>query len=92
MTLSVDVPDPMKKKLEEKKETEYYNSMSEVVREALREFIKKDEKKEMTPKDKAILEMIKQGKVENVKLENKVQEKIEESLKQVENNEHSKIE
>ncbi|QGA80035.1 ribbon-helix-helix protein, CopG family [Candidatus Nanohalobium constans] len=87
MTLSVEVPDGMRKDLEKKKEEEYYSSMSEVVREAIRGYLKEDNKgKNLTKKEEAILELTEQGKIEKVELEGEAENKIKKRLKQVEKN------
>lgn len=84
MTLSVEVPDGMRKDLEERKEEEYYSSMSEVVREAIREYLNKDRSR-LSEKQKAILELTEQGKVEKVELEGEAEEKIRKRLKENKN-------
>jgi len=84
MSLSVDIPANMRNKLEEKKEKEYYSSMSELVREALRNYLKQEELEDLTKKEKAVYQAIKEGQVENVKLEGEAKRKIREGLYQLE--------
>jgi len=84
MSLSVDIPANMRNKLEEKKEKEYYSSMSELVREALRNYLKQEELEDLTKKEKAVYQAIKEGQVENVKLEGEAKRKIREGLNQLE--------
>jgi len=85
MSLSVDVPDDMRNKLEEKKERELYSSMSELIREALRNYLKDEgEIQELTTKQEAMMEMIQDGRVEEVNLEGEAERKIKEGLEQLE--------
>jgi Arc/MetJ-type ribon-helix-helix transcriptional regulator len=85
MSLSVDVPNEMRDKLEEKKERELYSSMSELVREALRNYLKTEgEIQDQTPKEEAIAEMIKDGRVEEVNLEGEAERKIKEGIEELE--------
>lgn len=85
MSLSVDIPANMRNKLEEKKEKEYYSSMSELVREALRNYLKQEQLEDLTKKEKAVYQAVKEGQVENVKLEGEAKRKIKEGLNQLEN-------
>lgn len=85
MSLSVDVPTDMRNKLEEKKERELYSSMSELIREALRRYLKDEgELQETTKKQEAMIEMIKEGRVEEVNLEDEAERKVKEGIKQLE--------
>jgi len=85
MSLSVDVPADMRNKLEEKKERELYSSMSELIREALRNYLKDEgEIQELTTKQEAMMEMIQDGRVEEVNLEGEAERKIKEGLEQLE--------
>ena len=84
MSLSVDIPTNMRNKLEEKKEKEYYSSMSELVREALRNYLKQEELEDLTKKQKAVYQAVKEDRVENVKLEGEAKSKIKEGLYQLE--------
>ncbi len=82
MPVSVDLPEDMRRDLEKKKEEEYYSSMSEVIRTAIRQFLEKDET-QLTRKDEAILELIKQGKVEEVHLEGEALESLQKGMEEL---------
>lgn len=88
MTISVDIPDSMREDLEEKKEKEYYSSMSELVREALREYLQKEEE-ELTRKEEIVLEMFREGKIEQIQLEGEAERKVKEGLSQMEEESYS---
>lgn len=82
MPVSVDLPEGMKEELEKKKEEEYYSSMSEIIREALRQYLKKDE---ISQKEEAMLELARMGKIEQVELEDEAKESLKRGLEQMEN-------
>lgn len=82
MTITVEVPDPMRDELEKKKEDEYYSSISELVREALREYLNSDNN--LSKKEEAVLELVRQGKIEKVELEGEAKQKVEEGLEELE--------
>jgi len=73
----------MREKLEEKKDREFYSSMSELVREALREYLKNSgELEHLSTKEEAILELAKEGRaLDESDLPEEVEEKLRERLK-----------
>ena len=79
MPVSVDLPEEMQKDLEKKKEEGYYSSMSEIIRDALRDFLSEGEK---TAKEEVIQELISEGKVEKVELEGEAKKSLQNALEE----------
>jgi Arc/MetJ-type ribon-helix-helix transcriptional regulator len=79
MAISVEIPDEMEKALDEKAENEFYANRSEVIRAALRNFLRED--KESTIEEKLVANLVKRGMIVS---EDKLTEQEKERLKEFE--------
>ncbi|MFB6291814.1 MAG: CopG family ribbon-helix-helix protein [Candidatus Nanohaloarchaea archaeon] len=61
MAISVELPEDMEEALDEKAENDFYANRSEVIRAALRNFLKEDE--EASLEDRLVANLVKRGLV-----------------------------
>lgn len=82
MPVSVDLPEELRKDLEDKKDEGYYSSTSEIIREALREFL--EETREVTEKQRIVAELADRGEIEKIEVSGEAAESLDRGLEQLE--------
>lgn len=82
MPVSVDLPEKLRKDLEDKKDEGYYSSTSEIIREALREFL--EETREVTEKQRIVAELADRGEIEKIEVSGEAAESLDRGLEQLE--------